>query len=79
MLRNWNRALAPVPPCDSKGGACRTGSPPGGSILITSAPRSAAILAASDVASLRLSGTPVSFTSTMVKRRRGRESVVIAG
>ena len=58
--------------------ARRTGSPPGGSILRTSAPRSAAILAASDVASLRQSGTPASFTSTMVKRCKGRESVVIA-
>ena len=47
MLRNWKSAL---PPCGRNGGARRTGSPPGGSILSTSAPRSAAILPASEVA-----------------------------
>ena len=41
VLRNWNSALSP---CGRSGGARRTGSPPGGSILSTSAPRSAAIL-----------------------------------
>ena len=76
VLRNWNSALAPSTAAEAA--ARRTGSPPGGSILRTSAPRSAAILAASDVASLRQSGTPASFTSTMVKRCKGRESVVIA-
>ena len=69
VLRNWKSAL---PPCGRNGGALRTGSPPGGSILSTSAPRSAAILAASDVAKRRQSGTFASFTSTMVKRASGR-------
>ena len=72
MLRNWNSALSP---CGRKGGARRTGSPPGGSILSTVAPRSAAILPASDVASRRHSGTSRSFTSRTVKRASGRMSV----
>ena len=69
VLRNWKSALSP---CGSSGARGRTGSPPGGSILSTSAPRSAAILAASDVARRRQSGTFASFTSTIVKRASGR-------
>ena len=71
VLRNWNSALSP---CGRSGGARRTGSPPGGSILSTSAPRSAAILPASDVASRRQSGTSrvVHLDDGEARKRQGR-------
>src|SRR5471030_3216947 len=77
VLRNWNSALSD--PSPRSGGARRTGSPPGGSILSTVAPRSAAILPASETASRRHNGTSLSFTSTIVKRCSGKVSEALIG